>query len=179
MPGIHRTPTPSWPAAFSDRTSGLTAHEADDRRRQHGPNEIASEPGPSTWAIALQQLKDLMNLMLVAVAIVSVVIGEVPTAIIVAALVVLNVVLGTRQELKARASVDALAKMQTPQVRATRDGALVQFAATDLVPGDTKVLGIIAWTAVAIIVIIGWRTSWRCRAIRGPMNRRHGGAADR
>ncbi|MBC2641159.1 MULTISPECIES: cation-transporting P-type ATPase [unclassified Rhodococcus (in: high G+C Gram-positive bacteria)] len=123
-------------AAFSDRTSGLTAHEADDRRRRYGPNEIASEPAPSTWTLALHQLKDLMNLMLVAVAVVSVVIGEVPTAIIVAALVVLNVVLGTQQELKARASVDALAKMQTPQVRVTRDGALVQFAATDLVPGD-------------------------------------------
>ncbi|MFC0449469.1 cation-translocating P-type ATPase [Rhodococcus jostii] len=123
-------------ATVSDRRSGLTAGEADDRRRRHGPNEIASEPAPSTWAIALQQLRDLMNLMLVAVAVVSVVIGEVPTAIIVAALVVLNVVLGTQQELKARASVDALAKMQTPQVRVTRDGALVQFDATELVPGD-------------------------------------------
>ncbi|MBV6757810.1 cation-translocating P-type ATPase [Rhodococcus opacus] len=123
-------------ATASDRQSGLTAGEADERRRRHGPNEIASEPGPSAWAIALAQLKDLMNLMLVAVAIVSVVIGEVSTAIIVAALVVLNVVLGTRQELKARASVDALAKMQTPQVRVTRDGTLLQLAATVLVPGD-------------------------------------------
>ncbi|QSE91598.1 cation-transporting P-type ATPase [Rhodococcus pseudokoreensis] len=123
-------------ATASDRQSGLTAGEADERRRRHGPNEIASEPGPSAWAIALAQLKDLMNLMLVAVAIVSVVIDEVPTAIIVAALVVLNVVLGTRQELKARASVDALAKMQTPQVRVTRDGTLLQLAATVLVPGD-------------------------------------------
>ncbi|MFD9661062.1 cation-translocating P-type ATPase [Rhodococcus sp. NPDC059968] len=123
-------------ATASDRQSGLTAGEADERRRRYGPNEIASEPAPSTWAIALQQLKDLMNLMLIAVAVVSVVIGEVPTAIIVAALVGLNVVLGTQQELKARASVDALAKMQTPQVRVTRDGTLVQFAATDLVPGD-------------------------------------------
>ncbi|QSE81301.1 cation-translocating P-type ATPase [Rhodococcus koreensis] len=123
-------------ATASDRQSGLTAGEVDERRRRHGPNEIASEPGPSAWAIALQQLKDLMNLMLVAVAIVSVVIGEVSTAIIVAALVVLNVVLGTRQELKARASVDALAKMQTPQVRVTRDGTLLQLAATGLVPGD-------------------------------------------
>ncbi|BAH51867.1 cation-translocating P-type ATPase [Rhodococcus opacus] len=123
-------------ATSSDRQSGLTAGEADERRRRHGPNEIVSEPGPSTWAIALAQLKDLMNLMLVAVAVVSVVIGEVSTAIVVAALVVLNVVLGTRQELKARASVDALARMQTPQVRVTRDGTLQQLAATVLVPGD-------------------------------------------
>ena len=123
-------------AAMSDRQSGLTDGEADERRRRHGPNEIVSEPGPSMWTIALAQLKDLMNLMLVAVAVVSVVIGEVPTAIVVAVLVGLNVVLGTQQELKARASVDALAKMQTPQARVTRNGTLIQLDATDLVPGD-------------------------------------------
>ncbi|AOW93676.1 metal-transporting ATPase [Rhodococcus sp. WMMA185] len=124
----------------SDRVSGLTTGEADSRRQRHGSNEIVSEPGPSTWAIALEQLKDPMNLMLVAVAVFSVVIGEVPTAIVVGVLVVLNVVLGARQELKARASVDALARMQTPQVRVTRDGTLVQLAATELVPGDIVAL---------------------------------------
>ena len=77
-----------------------------------------------------------MNLMLVAVAVVSIVIGEIPTAIVVAVLVVLNIVLGTRQEVKARASVDALAKMQTPQARVIRDGTLIQLDATELVPGD-------------------------------------------
>lgn len=123
-------------ATISDRQSGLTAGEADERRRRHGPNEIVSEPGPSMWAIALTQLKDLMNLMLVAVAVVSVIIGEVPTAMVVAVLVGLNIVLGTHQELKARASVDALAKMQTPQARVTRDGILIQLDATELVPGD-------------------------------------------
>ena len=77
-----------------------------------------------------------MNLMLVAVAVVSIVIGEMPTAIVVAVLVVLNIVLGTQQEVKARASVDALAKMQTPQARVIRDGTLIQLDATELVPGD-------------------------------------------
>ncbi|SNS97448.1 Ca2+-transporting ATPase [Rhodococcoides kyotonense] len=133
----HAQSAPAVIAAMAgDPDSGLSTGEADERRKKHGPNEIASEPAPSIWVLALRQLQDLMNLMLIAVAVVSIVIGEVPTAIIVAGLVVLNVVLGTQQELKARASVDALAKMQTPQVRVTRDGTLVQFAATDLVPGD-------------------------------------------
>ena len=65
-----------------------------------------------------------MNLMLVAVVVVSLLIGEVSTGVIVALLILLNIVLGTRQELKARASVDALAKMQVPQARVVRDGAL-------------------------------------------------------
>lgn len=48
-----------------------------------------------------------MNLMLIAVTAVSIVIGEISTALVVVVLVALNVVLGTRQEVKARASVDA------------------------------------------------------------------------
>ncbi|PBC55490.1 cation-transporting P-type ATPase [Rhodococcus sp. ACPA1] len=123
-------------ALASDRQAGLTAGEVDERRRRYGPNEIASEPPPSMWSIALLQLKDPMNLMLVAVAVVSIVIGEIPTAIVVAVLVGLNIVLGTRQEVKARASVDALAKMQTPQARVVRDGTLTELDATELMPGD-------------------------------------------
>ncbi|MBH0779905.1 cation-translocating P-type ATPase [Nocardia bovistercoris] len=120
----------------SDPSAGLPAGEVDERRERYGANAIASEPAPSLWSIALRQLRDPMNLMLIAVAVVSVVIAEIPTAIVVGALVVLNVVLGTRQEAEARASVDALAKMQTPQARVIRDGTLVQLDATALVPGD-------------------------------------------
>ena len=71
-----------------------------------------------------------MNIMLVAVTLVSILIGEVATGVIVALLIVLNVVLGSRQELKARASVDALAKLQVPQARVVRDGQ-VQVIPTD------------------------------------------------
>ncbi|MDH6280962.1 cation-translocating P-type ATPase [Prescottella agglutinans] len=124
----------------TDTQTGLTSDEAAVRQARYGPNVIASAPGPSGWAIALRQLRDPMNLMLVAVVVVSLVISEVPTAIVVAVLVVLNVVLGTRQELKARASVDALAKMQTPQARVVRDGEVAGLDATDLVPGDVVAL---------------------------------------
>ena len=82
------------------------------------------------------QLRDPMNLMLVAVVVVSLLIGEVSTGVLVGLLVVLNIGLGTRQELTARASVDALSKMQVPQARVVRDGAVALVAATDVVPGD-------------------------------------------
>ena len=77
-----------------------------------------------------------MNLMLIAVSIVSFIIDEVPVGVLVALLVLLNVVLGTRQEMKARASVDALARMQIPQARVVRNGTLVEVPAPGLVPGD-------------------------------------------
>ena len=120
----------------SDADSGLTGAEAAERLARLGPNRITGEPPPSTWEVALAQLRDPMNIMLIAVTIVSVVIGQVSTGVIVALLILLNVVLGSRQELKARASIDALASMQVPQARVVRDGSVVQVPAVDVVPGD-------------------------------------------
>lgn len=143
------TDTPPWytqeadavvVALGSDRDRGLTAAEAATRLAEHGPNSIAAEKPPSVWQVALRQLADPMNVMLVAVAIISLFINQVSVGILVGALVVLNVILGTRQELKAKASVDALAKMQIPQARVVRDGTLVQVDATTLVPGDIVAL---------------------------------------
>ena len=138
-------PAPAWhvqdvesvvSALESDSTGGLSSAAIDDRRTRFGDNVIAAEPAPSVAALVLLQLKDPMNLMLIAVVIVSLVIAEVSTALVVAALVVLNLVLGTRQELKARASVDALARIQVPQARVVRGGVLVEVPAAQLVPGD-------------------------------------------
>ncbi len=120
----------------TDSTVGLTQEEAARRLAEHGPNQLSSEPPPSTLAVALKQLADPMNLMLVAVAVVSLIIAQVSTAVLVAALILLNLVLGTRQELNARASVDALAKMQIPKARVVRGGTLQLVDASDIVPGD-------------------------------------------
>ncbi len=123
-------------AEGSDTTNGLTTATARERRERYGPNEIASEAPPSLRAVAMTQLENPMNIMLVAVAAVSLVIGEVSTAVVVGLLVVVNVGLGARQELKARASVDALSDLQVPQARVVRDGQLALVPAVDLVPGD-------------------------------------------
>ena len=110
-------------AGGSDADRGLSQSEAAARLSKYGKNEILGEKPPSVVSVALAQLRDPMNLMLVAVTVVSLLIGEISTGVIVGLLILLNIVLGTRQELKARASVDALAKMQMPQARVVRDGA--------------------------------------------------------
>lgn len=120
----------------SNAENGLSGSAATKRLAESGPNAIVSEPPPTILEVALNQLRDPMNLMLVGVTIAGLFIGQVPVSILVAMLVVLNVTLATRQELKARAAVDALAKMQIPQARVTRDGRLQLIDAVDLVPGD-------------------------------------------
>lgn len=123
-------------AMGSDATSGLTGAEAAARLSRDGRNEIAREQPPSVWQVALLQLRDPMNIMLVAVTVVSLLIGEVSTAVVVALLIAVNLVLGTRQELKARASIDALSNLQVPQAKVLRDGTVALVPATDVVSGD-------------------------------------------
>ena len=120
----------------TDPTVGLSAGEAADRLAQLGPNAITSEKPPSLWVIALGQFRNPMNIMLVAVSIVSFAIDETSTGIIVALLIILNVVLGSRQELKARESVTALSNLQVPHAKVIRGGTLVSIPAVDVVPGD-------------------------------------------
>ncbi|MFV0635022.1 cation-translocating P-type ATPase [Demequina sp.] len=115
---------------------GLSSDQARERLAKVGPNELTAAPSASFGQLALAQLVDPMNLMLVAVTVISAAIGQVSTAVLVAVLVVYNVLSGARQELKAQASVDALATMQVPQVRVQRDGATVLLPAPALVPGD-------------------------------------------
>ncbi|MEU8615247.1 HAD-IC family P-type ATPase, partial [Actinoplanes sp. NPDC048791] len=135
-PWYARTQAEAVTVLGTDAERGLDGAAAADRLHRLGPNRIAEEKPPSTWAVALQQLRDPMNIMLVIVVAAGIVIGEFSTALIVALLVLLNVVLGARQELAARASVDALAKMQVPAARTVRDGEVVEVPAVELVPGD-------------------------------------------
>jgi len=120
----------------SDAAQGLTSDEAARRQTEYGPNELQSEPPPSKIEVVMHQVVDPMNIMLLAVAVISILIGEISTGVLVAVLVLLNVVLGAEQEMKAKAAVDALSKLQIPVARVTRDGSLTEIAATELVPGD-------------------------------------------
>src|SRR3954470_3433665 len=117
-------------ALKSDAENGLTGDEVKARLQQHGPNVIRGEAPPSLLQVAFVQLREPMNIMLVAVTAVSFVIGEVSTGVLIALLVLFNIVLGSRQELKARESVDALSKLQVPQTRVVRDGAIAQVPAS-------------------------------------------------
>ena len=119
---------------------GLAAEEAERRLGEYGPNELPTEPPPSVWAVARGQLANPMNIMLLMVCGASFAIVQIATALVVLALVTFNVVMGTNQELKARASVEALAKLQVPHARVRRSGQVEQIESTKLVPGDIVLL---------------------------------------
>ncbi len=119
-----------------DPAEGLSKQEAAARLSRHGRNEIPKQPPPSYWTMALTAARDPMNLMLLAVAVASLLIGQVATGILVGVLVLFNVVMSANQEMKAKATVSALEDLQVPSARVLRGGSLVEVPAVELVPGD-------------------------------------------
>ena len=123
-----------------DPQQGLSAEEVARRLTEYGPNEIPAEPPPSTWVVARAQLANPMNIMLLIVGVASFIIGQVATGLVVTALVTFNVIMATNQELKARASVEALAQLQVPLAWVRRSGRVEQIESKLLVPGDVVLL---------------------------------------
>src|SRR5690348_14420270 len=123
-----------------DSARGLDAAEVTSRLERYGPNALPTEEPPSIWVVARGQLANPMNIMLLIVTAASLLIGEVPTALVVLGLVTFNVVMGSNQELKARASVDALAQLQVPHARVLRAGEVAEVESPGLVPGDIVLL---------------------------------------
>jgi Ca2+-transporting ATPase len=120
-----------------DPAVGLNAGEVGERRQRHGPNKLAEEATEPTWKAFLRQYKDLMQLVLVGAAVVSIVaIQDVSTGLVVLGLTVVNALMGLHQEGKAAESVAALRQMLIMTANVRRSGERLAIPAEELVPGD-------------------------------------------
>jgi Ca2+-transporting ATPase len=124
----------------TDADHGLAPDEVQRRISEFGGNVIATEPPPTLWQMAKGQLGNPMNIMLLIVSIASFGIGQTATGAVVGALVAFNVLMGTNQERKAMASVEALAQLQVPTARVRRSDRVEEVDASGLVPGDILLL---------------------------------------
>jgi Ca2+-transporting ATPase len=124
----------------SDPHAGLSAEEAERRLAEVGPNALRQRAGPGYVRIAARQLADPLVLLLVAAAVVSAAIGEGTEAAVIAAIVVLNGVLGFVQEAGAERAVLALGEAIERVVSVVRDGSEVRVPVEEVVPGDLLVL---------------------------------------
>ena len=123
-----------------DPIQGLTEAEAEESARHHGPNELNEKPIKSPWAILWEQLTAVMVIILVIAAAVSFALGEWTDGTAILAIVVVNALLGLRQEYKAEKAMAALKKMAVPNVRVRRSGALQSISSRLLAPGDLVLL---------------------------------------
>ncbi len=135
----------------SDPEQGLSTQEASRRLTQYGPNELAGRPPTPPWRRFVAQFNSPLIYLLMVAIVISVVAWSLDTAhdkepvpvdaIVIAAIVLLNAVMGYLQESKAADAVAALQKMTRARSVVLRDGERLEITSSDLVPGDILVLG--------------------------------------
>ena len=120
--------------------AGLTGREAGKRLEQYGPNELREGGKKSTARIFFEQFLDFLVIILIVAAVVSAVLGDVESMVVILAVITMNAILGTVQTVKAEASLDSLKQMSAPTAKVLRDGGVLQIPGREVVPGDIVLL---------------------------------------
>ena len=119
----------------SDR-AGLSPAEAAARLARYGHNTLAEERGKSVLQVFFSQFKDLLVVILLAAAVISMLSGNAESTIVIFAVLLLNAVLGTVQHCKAEKSLQSLKAMSSPSAKVVRGGARLVVPSAEVVPGD-------------------------------------------
>ena len=123
-----------------DPAQGLSAAKAAERLQKDGPNALPAEATTPVWQQFLAQYRSYMQIILVAAAVASMLIGEISTGVVVLAITALNALGGMRQQGKAESAMNALQSMLKASARVRRDGAEVKIGADQVVVGDVVLL---------------------------------------
>jgi Ca2+-transporting ATPase len=119
---------------------GLTTAEAQARLAHHGRNELRRESATPAWRIFLRQFQGALVWLLLGATAVSALLREVTDAVAIAAILVINALVGFFQESRAERAMLALRSMTAPRARVMRDGASVMLPAAEVVVGDVLLL---------------------------------------
>lgn len=116
--------------------SGLTQQQAEAVRKKAGENVLQEGTGKKAWQVFLEQFQDLLVIILIAAAGISMVSDNVESAVVIFAVILMNAVLGTVQHEKARKSLDSLKYLSSPSAKVIRNGQTLEIPSAQVVPGD-------------------------------------------
>lgn len=119
---------------------GHTEEEAGELLQKYGANRIEETGKKSIFRIFLEQFKDMLVIILIIAAVVSMISENVESSIVIFAVIILNAVLGTVQYVKAEKSLDSLKELSAPKAKVLRDGIIKEVPSMDIVRGDVLLL---------------------------------------
>lgn len=119
---------------------GLTAGQAEQLLLEKGENVLKEGKKKSVLAVFAEQFCDLLVVILIAAAVISMFSGNVESTIVIVAVIILNAVLGTVQHEKAKKSLESLKSLSSPSAKVIRGGQKIQIPSANVVPGDILLL---------------------------------------
>ena len=118
----------------------LTSEQAKRNQEKYGWNELVEEKKKSAIQIFLEQFKDFLVIILIISAIISGILGDAESAIVIFIVITMNAILGTVQTVKAEQSLDSLKQLSAPEAKVRRDGNIVQIDSREVTIGDEVIV---------------------------------------
>ena len=119
---------------------GLTESRVQEIRQKIGENQLQATKKKSPVRIFAEQFQDLLVIILMIAAVVSMLSGNVESTVVIFVVIVMNAVLGTVQYLKAEKSLDSLKALSSPHAKVLRDDKKMKIFSKEIVPGDILLL---------------------------------------
>jgi P-type Ca2+ transporter type 2C len=119
---------------------GLNTITAKERLIEFGNNEILEKRKKTIWTIFLNQFKNIMIVILLLAAVISVAVGDIKDTIVILIIVLLNSIIGFYQEYKAVKVIAALKQLTASVTNVRRNNKVYQISSTEIVKGDIVLL---------------------------------------
>ena len=118
------------------KEEALTSSEVQQNQEKYGLNELVEGKKKSTIQIFLEQFKDFLVIILIVAAVVSGILGDAESAIVILIVITINAILGTVQTVKAEQSLNSLKELSAPLAKVLRDGNVIQIPSKEVTIGD-------------------------------------------
>lgn len=119
---------------------GLSSKKAEELLQKNGENVLQEGKRKTALQVFLSQFADLLVIILIIAAIISMFSGNIESTIVIFAVITLNAILGTVQHINAEKSLDSLKSLSSPNAKVIRDGQKIEIPSKEVVEGDMVVL---------------------------------------
>lgn len=127
-------------SALGTAAQGLSPQQAEELLHEKGENALLEGKKKSTLQVFFSQFADLLVIILIAAAIISMFSGNVESTVVIIAVIILNAILGTVQHKKAEKSLESLKSLSSPSAKVLRGGQKLEIPSKSVVPGDILLL---------------------------------------
>lgn len=124
----------------SDAVEGLGPLAVKQYEEYFGKNELKQKKKDSLLKKFFVQFHNALIYLLLAASFITAILGEWVDSSVIFGVVIINVIVGFIQELKAEEAIESLKNMMITEAIVVRDGKKITISSVDLVPGDIVLL---------------------------------------
>ncbi len=126
--------------AYDSGKDGLTTQQVAEHQEKYGTNKMEQSKKKPVWVLFLEQFKDFLVIILIIAALISAVMNDIESFVVIIAVITMNAILGTVQTVKAEKSLADLKQLSAPTATVLRDGVHQVIPAEKLTVGDVVLL---------------------------------------